>query len=238
LPLVIVVALVLIAGVIWRVQSSRHLTVEQSVDRYRRTLGAVHDAAARSHPTPTPTTGELRVPARDPLWRRPNRSATVASRRRLAVAAMALVTIVVVGVVLAAHHGKAKARASASTSASRPAPRPTSTTTRPAPTTTAPLVKASGGAVNSFTVSKASYEVAVQTAGGQCWVDMRDPSGTSLFSGTLAVGATQTITASDVTIRLGNPAAVTISIDGTRVPFTIPSGSPATLHFQGSAAIS
>ena len=100
-----------------------------------------------------------------------------------------------------------------------------------------PLVQASGTA-NTFTVSKARYTILVQTTGSQCWVDMRDPSGTALFSGTLAAIAEQSVTASDVTIRLGNPAAVTISIDGTRVPFTIPSGSPATLHFQGSPAVS
>jgi cytoskeletal protein RodZ len=232
LPLVIVVAVVLIAGLIWRALSTRRLTVEESVDRYRRTLGAVHDAAARAHPS----SGGHRAPVREPTRPGSNRAATLASRRSLVVVAMAVATIVVVSVVIATHHGKSKARTSATTT-SRPAPRPATTTTRPAPTTTTPLVKPSGAA-NSFTVAKASYTIVVQTTGSQCWVDMRDPSGTALFSGTLGAVAEQSITASDVTIRLGNPAAVTISVDGTRVPFTVPSGSPATLHFQGSAAVS
>jgi cytoskeletal protein RodZ len=236
--LVIVVAVVLIAGLMWRARSTRRLTVEESVDRYRRTLGAVHDAAARAHPTNGEVRAAPREPSRQPVRRGSSRPATLASRRSLVVAAMAVATVLVVSVVIAANHGTSKPRTSASTTTSRPASRPTTTTTtRPAPPTTAPLVKPSGTA-NSFTVSKASFTVVVQTTGSQCWVDMRDPSGTALFSGTLAAVAQQSITASDVTIRLGNPAAVTISIDGTRVPFAIPSGGSPTLHFQGSAAVS
>jgi hypothetical protein len=156
-----------------------------------------------------------------------------AAQRSVVVAAMAVATVVVVGVVVATRHGTTTHRAS-STTTPRSATTKQTTATPPAPTTTAPLVTPSG-AVDAFTVSKASYTIVVQTANGACWVDMRNPAGTALFSGTLAARRSQSVTASAVTVRLGNPAAVTVSIDGTPVRFTIQTGSPATLHFQGSA---
>lgn len=244
MPLVIVVVVALVAGLIWRARSTRRLTVEESVERYRRTLGAVHEAATGARVPDD----ELRVPPRDaarrptrpssgqPLRRASNRAAPLVSRRTAVVAAMVVFTVVVVGVVVAATRGTPKHRTSApTTTILRRVPRPT-TTTRPAPTTTAPPLVNPTGTVNTFTISKASYTIVVQTTSAACWVDIRDPSGKSLFSGTLAVGASQSITASAVTVRLGNPAAAAVSIDGTPVPFTIPRGSPATLHFQGTAA--
>jgi hypothetical protein len=232
LPLLIVVAIVLVAGFVWRARSARRLTVEESVDRYRRTLGAVHDAATRA----SPPQGALRAPSHEQLRRGSGRRAALASSRNLGVAAIALVTVGTVGVVIATHHAKPKRRATAPTTvtARRP-PRPT-TTTRPAATTTSqPLVRATG-AVDTFTVSKPSYDIVVQAVSSACWVDMRGPTGTSLFTGTLSATQSQSITASTVMIKLGNPAAVTVSIDGMPVSFTISNGSLTTLHFQGTAA--
>ncbi len=232
----IVVAIVLVAGFVWRARSSRHLTVEESVDRYRRTLGAVHDAATRA----PPPKAELRAPSREQLRRGSGHHPSLVYRRNvaLAVAGIAVVTVGVVGVVIATHHTRPKHRAAApTTTTTRRPPRPT-TTTRPAPTTTTPPLVTATAAVDTFTVSKPSYEIVVHAVGSACWVDMRDPAGSSLFTGTLAATESQSITASSVTVRLGNPAAVTVSIDGTPVSFTIPNGSATTLHFQGTAAVS
>jgi hypothetical protein len=39
-----------------------------------------------------------------------------------------------------------------------------------------------------------------------------------------------------MTLQLGNPAAVTVTVDGTPVPITVTNGSPVTLHFTGTPA--
>jgi cytoskeletal protein RodZ len=236
--LVVVVAVVLLAGVIWRARTTRRLTIEESVDRYRRTLSAVHEAAVRSTATDGEDGGPRRsdAPAFEPRRPRSRGMATSSSRRSLVMAVMAVATVVAVAVVVAASHGKGAGRASNATTTRPPATRPTSTTTRPAPTTTAPLLRATGTSGTSFTISKATYTLVVQTTTGMCWVDVRDPSGTALFSGTLAVGASQSITGHPVTVQLGNPAAVTVSIDGTPVPINLAKGSPVTLHFQSTPA--
>jgi cytoskeletal protein RodZ len=116
-----------------------------------------------------------------------------------------------------------------------PATNPTTTTTRPAPTTTVPLVSASDGSGTAFTIAAPTYTLVVQTTSGDCWVDARDPRGTSLFSGTLLSGQSQSITGGTFTLQLGNPAAVSLSIEGKPVPFSLAGGSPIRLQFQGRA---
>jgi hypothetical protein len=245
----IVVVGLLIIGLVWRARTTRKLTIEESVDRYRRTLSAVHDAAARSVDPRDESEGpSLLGPARaDPARSVPPRFAppqpgpshriTVGSRRSLLVAAMAAATIVAMAVVIAAGHGKGGAHKTAGATTTRPhTTSPSTTTTRPAPTTTAPLLVANVGSKTDFTVSKVSYTLVVQTTNGACWVDVRSPTGTALFSGTLSVGASQSVTAGAMTVRLGNPAAATLSIDGTPVPIDLTAGSPLTLHFQGRTA--
>jgi cytoskeletal protein RodZ len=230
--LVIVVVVLLVVGLTWRARTTRRLTVEESVDRYRRTLSAVHEAAARSRTTE----GESRPMRFDPGRRRSTRYVAPDTRRRLAVAAMAIATVAAVGIVIAQNRGKEPRRRAAATTTRPPSTHPTTTTTRPAATTTTvPLVSASGGSGTAFTVSKASYTLVVQTTNGACWIDARDPTGASLFSGTLSAGQSQSITAGAVTLRLGNPAAVALSIDGTAVPVALAGGSPVTLQFQGTA---
>jgi cytoskeletal protein RodZ len=232
LPLVIVVVVVLIIAVVWRGRTSRRLTIEQSVDRYRRTLSAVHDAASRSRtgeggsPPAAPMTSRSR---RSPIW-----AAPAGSRWRVALlAAMGVATIAAAAAVIVANRGNEPHRAAAPTTTRPPATHPT-TTTRPAPTTTVPIVTASDGSGTAFTVSKSPYSLVIQTNTGPCWIDARDATGTALYTGTLLQGQSQSI-AGVVTVQLGNPGAVTLSIDGTPVPFVQVGGSPVTLHFQTRA---
>jgi cytoskeletal protein RodZ len=228
LPLLIVVALLLIAGVIWRARSTRRLTIEESVDRYRRTLTAVHNAATSSGEGERAGGGSTAVPS--------HRGRAPGSRRRLILAAMAAATLAVIAVVIAGTRGKPSARAATTTTTEKPRPpRSTTSTTAAAPTTTTPLVVPSGTTGSEFRVSKPTYIVSVKTT-GLCWIDMRDAAGAILFDGTLAAGGSHEITAGDVTVKLGNPAAVTLTINGTPVPISLTNGSPASLHFTGSAA--
>lgn len=234
MPLVIVVVVVIVVALFMRGRTSRRLTIEQSVDRYRRTLNAVHDAAARSRPTGDAPPGPIVVA---PSGKRPPRSHRTRSPRTrwLAVGAMVVVTAATAAVVIAQNRDRDTNRSSGTTTTRPPATHPT-TTTRPAPTTTVALVSANQGSGTAFTVAKATYTLVVETTTGPCWIDARDPAGTKLFSGTLLAGQSQSITGGAMTLRLGNPAAVTLSIEGKPVPFTVPNGSPATLQFQGHAA--
>ena len=93
---------------------------------------------------------------------------------------------------------------------------------------------ATDGSGTAFTIAKPTYTLLVQTTTGDCWVDARDPAGTSLFSGTLFSGQSQSITGSTFTLRLGNPAAVSLSVEGKAVPFSLADGSSIRLHFVGS----
>jgi cytoskeletal protein RodZ len=242
LPLVIVVFVVLVAGVIWRARTTRRLTIEESVDRYRRTLSAVHEAAARSQTTEDDAPGPLRnepprfEPTRfDPAGRTSKRYSGAGSRRSLAVVAMAVLTVVVMAVVIAASRGHGSRSSAATTTTRAPVTHPSTSTQAPS-TTSVPLVTATGASRTAFTVATASYTLVVQTTTAACWVDARTPSGTSLFSGTLSAGQAQSITATAITLRLGNPAAVTLSIAGQPVSFPLAGGSPVTLQFQGRSA--
>jgi cytoskeletal protein RodZ len=233
LPLVIVVVVVLAVALVWRGRTSRRLTIEQSVDRYRRTLSAVHDASTRSRTAEGKTTA---APLTYSTRSSSTRSAPRISRWRLAlVAAMAVATIAAGAAVLAANRKNGSPRASVATTTLPPATHPTTTTRPAAPTTTIPLLTATDGSGTAFNVSRPTYTLVVQTNTGPCWLDARDASGTRLFSGTLSPGQSQSI-AGVVTVQLGNPGAVSLTVDGTPVPFAQAGGSPVTLHFQSIPA--
>jgi cytoskeletal protein RodZ len=228
-PLLIVVAVLIVAGVVWRARVTRRLTIEESVDRYRRTLSAVHDAAVRSRD------GETTPPAATPFIPRAGRTLGPPSRRVIVGAIAAALTLVVVAIV-ATHHGGGGQPRALPPSTTRPHPRPTTTTTVAAPTTTVPLLRPSDGTGTAFAVGKPSYTLVLQSTNGDCWVDARDLAGTSLFTGLLSSGGSHSITATSATVRLGNPGAVTVTVDGAPVPFVTHNGAPVTLHFQGATA--
>ena len=234
MPLLIAVGVGLVIFVLRRAFFGRRLTIEQSVDRHRRALSAVHDAATRSRESDG-TRAEGAVSARPmskPAKARSHRSMAPRARWRLAVALMAVATVATVGIVIAQNGDTSTKRSSPTTTTRPPATHPT-TTTRPAPTTTVALVTATDGSGTAFTIAKPTYTLLVQTTTGDCWVDARDPAGTSLFSGTLLSGQSQSITGSTFTLRLGNPAAVSLSVEGKAVPFSLADGSAIRLQFVG-----
>jgi Domain of unknown function (DUF4115) len=224
-PLLIVVAVLIVVGVVWRARVTRRLTIEESVDRYRRTLTAVHDATLRSR------VGEAATPAAA-FRPRTRRALAAPSRRVVGSAVAAAIVLVVVALAATRHGGGGQPRALAPTT-TRPPVTSTTSTTVAAPTTTVPLVRAADATGTAFTIGKLSYSLVLQSNSGACWIDARDPAGTELYTGVLSNGASQTITATNATVRLGNPGAVTLTVDGTRVPFITHNGAPVTLHFQG-----
>jgi cytoskeletal protein RodZ len=237
LPLLIAVGVGLVIFVLRRAFFGRRLTIEQSVDRHRRALSAVHDAATRAREGEG-TRAEGGVSAR-PMSKtartRSRRLMAPRSRWQLAVALMAVATVATVGIVIAQNGDTSTERSSPTTTTRPPATHPT-TTTRPAPTTTVALVTPTDGSGTAFTIAKPTYTLVVQTTTGDCWIDARDPAGTSLFSGTILSGQSQSITGSTFTLQLGNPAAVSLSVEGKAVPFSLAGGSAIRLQFVGRPA--
>lgn len=238
MSLLIAVAVALVVFVLRRAFFGRRLTVEQSVDRHRRALSAVHEAAAgarEGEATRADGTGSAR-PLRRPAATRTRRPLAPRTRWQIAVALMALATVVTGGIVIAQRDGTGTPRSSATTTTRPPATNPTTTTTRPAPTTTVPLVTATDASGTAFTIGKPTYTLVVQAVSGDCWVDARDPEGTSLYSGTILSGQSQSITGGTFTLRLGNPGAVSLSVEGKPVAFSPADGSSIRLHFVGRPA--
>jgi hypothetical protein len=217
----------LIVFALRRALYGRRLTMEQSVDRYRHTLDAVHEATQRS--------GVPDVPTRYARARR-RRAVVPGSHRQLLVAAMIAATVAAVGVVIAQRNDNTGARRSAVTTTTRPPTTRATTTTRPAPTTTVPLVTASGTSGTAFKISKPVYTLVLHATTGACWVEARDAAGADLYTGTLLAGQSQSIRAGTIRLQLGNPAAVTLAVEGTPVPFTLAGGSPVTVAFDGTPA--
>jgi hypothetical protein len=87
-----------------------------------------------------------------------------------------------------------------------------------------------------YTIDAASFQVTVG-ATGPCWVDAVDRlTGSTIWTGTLAAGASQVIAGSGpVSVELGAPAA-TLTVDGAPVVFPSPLRSPFTATFQPSAS--
>jgi len=84
----------------------------------------------------------------------------------------------------------------------------------------------------SAAASPASDEVVIKlTAVQDCWVDLTDTSGTTIFSGIVPAGSSKTWKdRHPVTLRLGNPAGVVLTVDGKKQsPGT---AQPVTLSFS------
>ncbi|MDQ6840449.1 MAG: DUF4115 domain-containing protein [Actinomycetota bacterium] len=105
-----------------------------------------------------------------------------------------------------------------------------------APTTTAPPQPAS---LVAKTTSTATYQLVgtptISFVGsGRCWIEVRqgDQTGKILFEGVLAPGAQKSMTG-PFWVRLGNPAAISVHINGTVLDQPAnPSGNPYNLQFQ------
>jgi cytoskeletal protein RodZ len=114
-------------------------------------------------------------------------------------------------------HGKTHNPTATGATSSPPAPRPT-----PSPTPS-PSV--------SPTPSLTDVVINVATGQEDCWVLLTKASdGSQIYMGTLPAGTTMTWTEQEaVNIRLGNPAAVVLTVDGQRQP--INTVLPVTLSF-------
>ena len=191
-------------------------------------------------PGPVPANTETLVapsavgmnPSHDGKWR--SRTSRVAALRAVAAAAAIVVTIAVA--VALTHNGRPTRPPRAQT-AERPVPasRPpaTTATTQPVPTTipavTAPMVVRS---TSGATVSVRSPSILTIRATGTCWVEVKDATGSTLFSGTLHPGEQQQIGVSGpLVLQLGYTPGIALSVDSSALDLN-GLAQTATVDFQ------
>ena len=165
--------------------------------------------------------------------------------RRLAAPALAVAAVIVLVIILLVtgahkvappgHHHRPSTDSKAVAPPSRPSPSPTTPTT-PAPAVSPP--QSSTPSAATYEVSGSEFTLALSATTGACWVDATTaPSGSTLFTGTLQPGDRQTVAATGpVTLVVGAPTVLAVSVDGT--PVALPPGfaTPFTMHFVTAGA--
>ena len=146
------------------------------------------------------------------------------SARAAVIAALAAVTVAIIGALVAigiANPGgssKNAARPPVTGITAPPTTRATTTTTVPRPTAQFVADPTTGN--GTVTVS-APFTLTLATTNAACWVSVDTDNGQTLFTGTLQPGAQQQVPATGpLTVRLGNTAAIQISVNGT--PLQLP----------------
>ena len=156
----------------------------------------------------------------------PSRPLRIRERRSLNWSvAMIIALLVVIGygayhLVSSSSHPKPVAAATPIPSRSAPSPSPTASPTAPAP----------------------SHNVVIQlTAVEDCWVYLTDGQGSTIYSGVVPAGSTQTWKERQaVNLRLGNPAGVVLTVNGkkdspgTSQPVTLTLGPAQRVSGQAS----
>jgi RodZ C-terminal domain len=225
---VLLVLSVLVAFVVRR----RDPASRDSVDQQRQRLDALRAAVGAADDD----TVERRVaPVARPIV--PSR-ATRSRRSRSGVPPVVLVVlslvVVVAGVVLvaglvgdgggdtAAEQPTTGTRADATSSSTST----TTTTTRPAAT-----VVGQQGSTITVAVPSAPYTVMLN-ARAACWMRAEGPDGQEIETTTLEAGAAHPIAATGpMTLRLGNPGAVDVAVDGQALALPLPKGSAVDVKF-------
>jgi cytoskeleton protein RodZ len=157
----------------------------------------------------------------------PSRPIKIRERRSPSLAMIVVIALLaIIGFaayrLVSSHDHSGKPAATASTPPARPSAHPTA------------------AAKPSVTASPTLSDVVINVAAGQepCWVLLTSASdGSQIYMGDVLAGTSMTWTEKEaVNIRLGNPAAVTLTVDGQRHP--INTVLPVTLNFSppGSAS--
>jgi hypothetical protein len=216
---------------------------QRSVARYRDALTRLGDVAARGGGAPAPSG----APVLRPRPAAVTTASPVARQRRRRVPRRALTAVVGVGIavwlaVLVAHG--ARTGRDEATIASRPgvpttappttptiAPTTTPTTTPPAPAEVVPRSADERGAV--FTTGPSVSVLLV--AQGRCWVGVTGEGSSEDYQVTLETGDQRRIDgAAPLEVRLGNPTAVEVFVDGVSAEVPAPEGRPFDLTFTSA----
>ena len=160
---------------------------------------------------------------------------------RVAAAAAALVVAAGVGLGLVlsgstghssppAHHPPvAQQKPAGAASARTPASRATTSPTSP-PASDVSLVATSAG----YSMYRLSWPATIRLEStGLCWVEIRDagPTGPVTFQGDLTAGASHAVTG-PAWLRLGNPTAVAVTVNGRAIAPPLVAGEPYNIQFS------
>jgi hypothetical protein len=163
--------------------------------------------------------------------------------RRLAAPATAVAVVIVLVIVLLLtgshavapqprHHGGRSGKSATSHSGSNAGGTTTANTTS---TTSPPVVVPQSGTSRgaTYAVPGSTFTLAFSATSGSCWVDATNStSGATLFTGTLQPGQQHSLVASGpVTVVLGAPTVLAVSVNGGAVALPSRFQSPFTMKF-------
>lgn len=218
----LLVLLVAVSVVVTVVARRRHADEHDSVDAQQRRLDALR-TAVRQHDDPNDLGASTGGGTGLATMRRTSRSRT--SRRSLLGTALIAVAVVIAGVAIYAlaagwdsssraddsAGGADRATASSSSTTSSTSSTTTTSTTKPAVATV--LSSENGNVVVS--VPSGPYQLHI-AATDPCWTQVERADGTVVETKTMAAGDVMDLNESGaLNIRLGNPAGVQISVNGT-----------------------
>jgi uncharacterized protein DUF4115 len=111
----------------------------------------------------------------------------------------------------------------------------TTTTSAALPIVSAPIVTTASEV--SYEVSKSQFTLVLSATTGECWVSVTGPTGTNIFTGLMATGERQTVSATGlVSVEVGAPLSFAATVNGTKVALPATYQSPLTLHFTPAAS--
>jgi hypothetical protein len=240
----ILIAVIVAVAVALTIHSARRALAERdAVERHHRTLdvlGTLAERADGAAPGVTPPATYL-----------PRHRRSRPARRWGSPVAAALIAAVLVAVgagwYLASRHSGTTSQTQAPpkhATTTKPAagagPAPASTSTIPAGGPSVVLVSNDNLAAH-YRLQRPSADVEL-VATASCWVEIKSRLGQGpvMFSGTLRPGGRRAVptaaSTGGVSVRLGNPAGMSLSVDGTVLPVPRPAGTkPFTLLFQPAA---
>jgi hypothetical protein len=174
--------------------------------------------------------GEARLPRQSP-GRRVQRIVTVAGL-------LVMVSAAIAGFTTQAERSPSKASPHPATTVAHP----TATVPAPAaPETPAPVIpiasltpiKADARAAN-FVVGGGPFSIVV-TAGGPCWMEVRDANRHVIFMGTLAPGETRQFQGTDLRLRLGAASNVSLLVNGSSLDLPVRTPDPYNVRVAQTA---
>ncbi|MDQ1392426.1 MAG: hypothetical protein QOK39_531 [Acidimicrobiaceae bacterium] len=232
----LLIAVIAAVAVALTIHSARRALAERNaVERHHRTLDVLGTLAERAERAEVAAPS---APVAAPYQPRHRRSRS--TRRRVSpFAAVGILGAVLVAV--AAGWYLAARQPGGASPAQRQPPAKQAPTVAPSTTLanrTPVVLLSSDDQQARYRLQSPSVQVEL-VATGACWVEIKSGLGQGpvVFSGTLRPGARRAIpttaASGGVSIRLGNPAGMSVSVDGSVLPVPRPTGTkPFTLLFQ------
>jgi cytoskeletal protein RodZ len=231
----LLIVLVVVSVVATLVARLRTRDESDSVDAQQRRLSALRTAVSGTN-APGETT---RVPLPGPGRMRERRGPRLSRSRSVFVAGAAVVTgLAVLAVVLAVNSAHDTGRAKQNAASSRPPGSSPATSSTSTSSTTLALpvgVLSADGSTVSVSLPAGPYELTLK-ARAACWMRAQRADNTVVETTTLRAGDTHQLTESGpLTVRLGNPGAVDVAINGQALALPVRTGAAVDLQLNPAA---